>query len=616
MDYMSFMTDIGGYIGKTLRINLTDGKVSEDVYSEDFLRKYLGGTALGVKLLYDEVPRDIEFDDPMNMYFVGTGPLSGSVVGGSGTISVVTKGALTGGATSCQANGLFAAYLKFSGFDNIVLTGKTPKWSYILIKDGVAELKDASQLLGLDTYEVTDKLMEIHAVKNRGASVLSIGPAGENKVRWAGTFVDHGHSASHNGTGAVLGSKKIKAIMVFRGKAKLEVHDRAALQKVSQEIFEDVEYFRGTIGGVANMWKGQSAALPVKNYSTYEWGIPDERVDDYSEPSLRENYQISRVPCWGCRLLHSTMFEIKDGPFKCKVDEPEYEQMAAWGPVVGITDVEASMMLSGLTDRLGVDNNEAGWVVGWVMEGLEKGWLTEEQVGFKTSWGDAKGVEKILRMTASREGFGDLLAEGIKRVSIKLGGEAAEAAIYTMKGNSPRGHDHRHRWAEMFDTCVSGTSTIETHMSVMNPEAQGPENPINVSNEVARTKGLMQLEDSALVCRFNTRMNHKRLAAAISAATGWDMSPDEAWDIGRRAVNLMRAYNLQTGLTSDHDRPSLRYGSTPVDGPSQGISIQPHFDEMLKNYYEKMGWDSVTGVPTKETLETLGIGSVWDDLNQ
>jgi aldehyde:ferredoxin oxidoreductase len=166
----------------------------------------------------------------------------------------------------------------------------------------------------------------------------------------------------------------------------------------------------------------------------------------------------------------------------------------------------------------------------------------------------------------------------------------------------------------MFDTCVSGTSTIETHMSAMNPEAQGPANPINISNEVARTKGLMQLEDSALTCRFNTRMNHKRLAMAISAATGWDVGPDEAWDIGRRAVNLMRAFNLQTGLSAEHDRPSPRYGSVPVDGPTKGISIQPHWDDMLRNYYEKMGWDSETGVPTKETLDKLGIGQVYKDL--
>jgi aldehyde:ferredoxin oxidoreductase len=218
-------------------------------------------------------------------------------------------------------------------------------------------------------------------------------------------------------------------------------------------------------------------------------------------------------------------------------------------------------------------------------------------------------------MTANRENFGDILAEGVKRASQKLGGEAANAAIYTMKGNSPRGHDHRNRWAEMFDTSVSNTGTIETHMSVMVPDAQGPANPIIVSNEVARTKGMMQLEDSAVTCRFNTRMNLDRLAAAISAATGWDMTKGEAWDIGKRAVNLFRVFNIQSGITSELDRPSKRYGSTPVDGPTEGISIIPHWEAMLNNYYEKMGW-TPEGVPKKETLERLEMGWVWNDLSK
>jgi aldehyde:ferredoxin oxidoreductase len=412
----------------------------------------------------------------------------------------------------------------------------------------------------------------------------------------------------------VIGSKKFKAIIAFRGSGRIDVYDQKKLLAVSQEMFEDVEYFRGTIGGVANMWKSNSGALPVKNYSTYDWGAKPEEVDAFAEKTLRENYQIERMPCWNCRLLHATMFEVKDGPYKCLVDEPEYEQMAAWGPVTGITDVEATMMLSGLTDRLGLDNNEAGWLVGWVMEGSEKGWITEKQLGFKTGFGDVDGAEKILRMTALREGFGDILAEGVRRASLKLGGKAAEAAIYTAKGNSPRGHDHRDRWAEMFDTCVSNTGTIETHMSAMVPEAQGPANPMIVSDEVARTKGLMQLEDSAVTCRFNTRMSHTRLTAAINAATGWNMTPDEAWDVGRRAVNLLRAFNVQAGISKDQDRPSTRYGSTPVDGPTKGISIQPYWDKMLENYYAKMGW-SPEGVPTKETLEKLGIGEVWKDLS-
>jgi len=610
---MSFMP-VKGYAGKYLRVNLSEGSLVEEVYDEATLRRHLGGTGMGAKVLYEEAPRDIEFSDPRNVAVIASGPLGGTSVGGSGTISVVTKGALTGGATSVQANGLFGAYMKFSGYDGVILTGASPEWRYLVLRDGGAELRDATKLVGLDTYETTDALREEHSVAGRGASVLSIGPAGENLVRWAGVFVDHGHSASHNGPGAVLGFKKLKAIIAFRGAGRIEVHDPEALLEVSQEMYEDVEYFRGTIGGVERMYKGGAGDLPIKNYSTYDWGINPGELEAFNAKSVRDSYQKTRMQCWGCRLLHSTMFEVKEGRYTGEVEEPEYEQMAAWGPVIGNTDVEAAFMLSGLTDRLGLDNNEAGWAVGWVMECMEKGFLTEEQVGFTTGWGDVEGAANILRMVAGREGFGDVLAEGVRRASMKIGGDAAGFAVYTVKGNTPRGHDHRYRWAEMFDTCVSNTGTIETHMSVMSPAAQGPENPMEVSGEVARTRGLMQLEDSVGTCRFNTRMNAERIARAVSAATGWDIAKEEAWDVGRRTVNLLRAFNLQAGITAEHDRPSPRYGSTPVDGPIKGTGIMPHWDEMLRNYYTLMGWDPETGVPLRETLENLGLGQVANDL--
>jgi len=249
------------------------------------------------------------------------------------------------------------------------------------------------------------------------------------------------------------------------------------------------------------------------------------------------------------------------------------------------------------------------------MECAEKGYIKERRLGFKTGWSDVEGAERILKMVAGREGFGDVLAEGVKRASEKVGGKAAESAIYTLKGNTPRGHDHRTRWSEMFDTSVSNTGTIETHMSAMSPQSQGPANPMEVSGEVARTKGLMQLEDSVGTCRFNTRMDAKKIAEAVSAATGWDMGAEEAWDVGRRAVNLLRAFNLESGISPELDRPSARYGSTPVDGPTAGVGIMPHWDAMLGNYYALMGWDE-RGVPRKETLERLRIGHVWANLQR
>ena len=607
---------VKGFTGKILRVDLTKGETRDWISDEETLRSCLGGTGIGAKILYDEVPPKAEWSDPSNRMTIASGPLGGTSVGGSGTIAIVTKGALTGGSTSVQANGLMGAYMRFSGYDGVVLEGASKSWKYLVIKDGKAELKDATKLLGLDTYETYDTLKEEYGVKGRGASVLSIGPAGENTVRWAGVFVDHGHSASHNGAGAVMGSKKLKAIIAFRGKGSVEVADPEKLKEVSQRMYEDVEYFTGTIREVVDEFKSGRGILPVKNYTTNIWDVSSERVYTYGEKHIRDNYQVSREPCWACRLLHCAMMKF-DGPHAAYVEEPEYEQMAAWGPMIGQSDVEASMMLSGLTDRLGLENNEAGWLTGWVMECFEKGWLTPEQAGgFELNWGDVEGVKKMLYMISNREGFGDLLAEGVKRASEKVGGPAAEAAIYTMKGNTPRGHDHRTKWAEMFDTCVSNTSTIETHMSVMGPEAQGPRNWKAVSTEVAETKGLMQLDDSTGACRFNTGMNAEHIAAAVSAATGWVFTPEEGKRVGRRAVNLMRVFNLRAGIGKEHDRPSARYGSTPVDGPSAGISIRPHWDDMLLNYYTLMGWDPNTGIPLPSTLEDLGLGHVIKDLEE
>jgi len=604
-----------GYNGKYLRVDLTKEKLGDHVFNEATLRNYLGGVGTGSKILYEETPPGSDWSDAENRVVIASGPLGGTAVGGSGTITIVTKGALTGGATSVQANGLFGAYMRFSGYDGIILQGASTEWRYIMLREGSAEMIDAAPFMGLDTYEVTDALRRAHGVKSREASILSIGPAGENLVRWAGAFVDHGHSASHNGTGAVLGSKRIKAIIAFR-KGELEVAEPDALREVSQRMYKEVEWFNGTIGGVETSYKSGNASLPIMNYTTNIWNIPKEDLDAFGAESIRKKYQVKRAPCWGCRLLHSTMMKIPDGIYAGEVEEPEYEQMAAWGPVVGNKDAEAAMMLSGLTDRLGFENNEAGWLTGWLMECYEKGLITEKDTGgLKLNWGNVDAIKELLEMVAHRRGFGDLLAEGVKRASEKIGGPASDLAIYTMKGNTPRGHDHRTRWAEMFDTCVSNTGTIETHMSAMSPGAQGPGDPIKVSTEVATTKGLMEFEDSVGTCRFNTRMNATLIAEAVSAATGWDYTAEEGKRLGLRAVNLMRAFNIRAGIGGDLDRPSRRYGSTPMDGAYVGVSIMPHWDVMLSNYYRLMGWDPDTGVPSKETLRELSLDYVIPHLH-
>jgi aldehyde:ferredoxin oxidoreductase len=265
-----------------------------------------------------------------------------------------------------------------------------------------------------------------------------------------------------------------------------------------------------------------------------------------------------------------------------------------------------------------------GWLLGLVMECYEKGILTQDQLdGLDMRWGNVAAVRTLMRKIAHREGVGDLLAEGVMRAAQKIGGEAVNFAIHTAKGNTPRGHDHRGRWTEMFDTVTSNTGTMETgpmgNMPLDALQAIGVEDLPDmfsgkeVSTFNAKTKGAMVYEDSLGVCRFNTRTDLPYLTQAVNAVTGWDMDVQESMRVGQRAVNLLRAFNIRHGISPEADVPSMRYGSTPIDGSAAGVSIQPVWDEMLANYYQLLGWDE-QGVPKRETLEALGIGHVADDL--
>ncbi len=612
--------NFGGYSGKFLRVDLTNHQVKEYNFDETTLRKFIGGTGIGIKVLYDEVPPGVEWSDSKNLLIIGQGPLGASSIGGSGSISVVTKGPMTNGATSTQANGFFGAFLKLAGFDGIILEGKSDTLLYLNIEDDKAELRNAEWLSGRDTYDTGDLVRHEIGKDEKEASILSIGPAGENLVRFAGIFIDKGHSASHNGVGAVMGSKKLKAIVATRGRSPVVFKEREKLTVLSRQFLENVKtqaaalYQCGTLNGIVGGAPG--GTIPIKNYTTNIWDIDKETLDKFGCQYLRDNYSIRRNNCWGCSIHHCDIFKISEGPYQGQiVEEPEYEQFSALGPAIDLKDAAASVMLSKEVDRLGIDTNESGWLIGFIMECYEKGILNKEDLnGIEMNWGDAESTRLILNLISRREGIGDLFAEGVKRASQRLGGEAPMFAIHTLKGNTPRGHDHRTRWAEMFDTCVSNTSTIETHMSVMGPELQGPDRPLEISTACAQTKGWMQLEDSSVTCRFNTRMNVQLLSEAIAAATGWDFNYEEGVTVGRRIINLLRSFNIKHGISGELDHPSNRYGSTPVNGPAKGKSILVYWSEMLRNYYSLMGWDVDTGKPLPQTLRALGLSNVINDI--
>jgi aldehyde:ferredoxin oxidoreductase len=226
------------YVGRLLRVDLTNKKVTEEVLDQEVVRKYVGGTGFGARILYDEVPPGVEWAHPDNRIVIATGPLGGTRMAGSGTFSLVTKGPLTNGGTATQANGYFGAYLRFNGLAGVVIYGASDRWVYLYIHDGQAELRDAQHLLGKDTWETEEAIKKELGDDERGMSVFGIGPAGENLVKFAGVIGDRGHAAAHNGSGAVMGSKRLKAIAVARGKVSVPLYDRELVASLAKEMQE------------------------------------------------------------------------------------------------------------------------------------------------------------------------------------------------------------------------------------------------------------------------------------------------------------------------------------------------------------------------------------------
>ncbi len=608
----------GGYAGKILRVDLTSGRIWSDPWSPEEMRLYLGGAALGAKILWDEVPAELGWDHPENRLILATGPLAGLPVWGTGGLSVVTRGAMTNGATSTQANGFFGACLKYSGYDAIVIQGESPRWVYLYIHDDSVELRDATPLVGKDTWETQDALHASLGLSGHQMSVYSIGPAGENLVRFAAIAGDYGHVASKNGCGAVMGKKRLKAVAIVRGTKALRAADPRGLFQSADEIAHDLKtnptakslYEYGTLWGVLTL-HGQGA-LPIKNYTT---NLPPEGTDmsAWEAPSLRKGFDHRGHQCNACGMRHCHMQVIPAGPHRGElVDEPEYEGWAGAGWAIGCTDPVAVSWLNTQVDRACVDVNEFGWLVGWVMECQEKGYLTPEQVGLTLRWGDAGSAAKLLHLINHRQGFGELLAEGVKRAAEAVGGPAAACAIYTGKGASPRGHDHRARWEEMLDTSTSSTGTLETGPPV-HPTEFGlparitPFDPDAVARNVGKFLGRRHFEDSLGACIFTTRTLMENICRALSAATGWEYTKEEGMLLGRRTAALFRAFDLRCGLGPELERPSPRYGSVPVDGPAKGQSVEPHWERMLDVWYEMVGYDRKTGRPTPETLKALGL---------
>ena len=617
-----------GFFSRLLVVDLSGG-VEVVRVSDDVLTKFVGGAGLGIYLLYKDVEPGISWDDPRNEIIIGVGPLNGTIVGGTGTFSVVTKGPMTNGAVSTQANGFLGAYLKLSGFDGLIIRGRASNWVYLIIHNDEVRVMDASHLRGKDTWETEDLIKEELSRRfgfSKGSiSVFSIGPAGENLVRFAALVGDHGHVASKGGVGAVFGVKRLKAIAVVKGDYKIPIANERGLREAANELFNAVmadnpgQYSRwGVAVGMVNYAK--AGLLPVRNYQTSVF--PIDWAERLSGQYMRTHFEHRVKTCWACRIAHNRYMRVTEGPYKgFEGEEPDYEGMAAFGPQIYQSDAGAAVMLNNLADRLGMDLNETSWVVGFLIEAYERGLISEDLLGdLRPRWGDPEFVRRVLTMIANREGIGNLLAEGVKRAAERIGGEALNIGIYTLKGNSPRSHDHRARWLELIDTAISDTSTHFLYTTDMPALLKNlgikfnPFSPDDVVNVLVKYGGFGQFEDSLVICKFNSYGYYQPLLKAVNAVTGWSLTLDDALTIGKRIVNLFRAFNIRHGVDPRLERPSPRYGSTPIDGPAAGIGIMEHWDYIIRRIREGLGWDVESGKPLPETLKRLGLDFIIKDL--
>ncbi|MBI4334884.1 MAG: hypothetical protein HY673_26815 [Chloroflexi bacterium] len=605
-----------GYAGRILRVDLTREQITEEILSQQTVRDFIGGAGLGAKVLYDEVPPGVQWNDPRNRLVFATGPLNGLRVAGAGAFGVVTKGPLTNGAASSQANGYFGAYLRFSGYDAVIVQGTARRWLYLYVHDGTAELRDAAFLVGKDTIENEELIKEELGKGERELSVFGIGPAGENLVKFAAIVGDRGHVAGHNGIGAVMGSKKLKAVAAARGRGAIPVKDKERLDAVSRETLEKWKanpfshYYWGTSMIFSNF--AIQGHLGVKNLTSNTF--PEHA--NFMGENYREKLGLKRSACWACPAAHCHIVTVKEGPYAGYVaEEPEFEGWEAWGSLIGQNDIGAAVMLNDVTDRLGLELNETAWTIAMSMELFEKGTLKEKDTdGLAMNWGNVESVRNMLHNIAHRRGFGNVLAEGVMRAARMIGEEAVQSAVFIEKGHAPKPHDSRASWATTLDQATSSIGTYETGtLSIPNPFS-----PEEVPVIVAREKGARFFIDCLVVCQFATLTKHStfvgHLVDMVNAATGRSLSLEEANTAGVRTANLFRAFNVRHGIGPEVETLSPRYFSSPAEGPKKGKGIAPYWEGMLDTYYKEMGWDRKTGKPLPDTLKKLGLKAVIPDL--
>ena len=595
---------------KVLRVDLTTGKFADQEISKEDQRKYLGGRGLAAKMLYEENKSRLDAFDPENRLIIMAGPYTGTFGSFTAFYNVTTKSPLTGAILSAHSGGHWGPMLRKTGYDGIVFKGKSPKPVYLLLTDSGPQLLDATDLWGKDVFETIDTLEKRH---ERAKSAV-IGPAGEKLVRYAAIMNDHHRAAGRGGVGAVMGSKKLKAIVVHGTKdvaqsdpEGLKASFKTATATVKEKSQAFMKYGTSMVVGIT----GKAGTIPTRNFQTGYFPEYEKIGGD----AVVNGYKTKDTACARCPL-HCGNLTKAEKDYKVETEGPEYETLAMFGSNLGNSNLESILMANNLCNQYGIDTISCADTIACAIELFEKGIITEKDTGgIKLAWGDHPSIVMLVELTGKSEGFGKLIGEGSRRLAAKFGPDAAKYAM-NVKGMEFPGYDPRgiQGMGLAFATCTRGACHLRATMYV--PELfQGKLDRFTVKGKSPVLKDFQEfftVLDCMILCKFGARNafsnSWDEMVKLVNLATGAGYTVDELRQVGARSWTVERLFNLREGLSRKDDTLPERLFTVPIhDGPSKGAVVnKADFDKEIEEYYKLWGW-TAEGVPTKQALDALGI---------
>jgi aldehyde:ferredoxin oxidoreductase len=599
-------------------VDLSSGKTHVEPLNEDYAKKYIGGIGLGIRMWLDHSKAGVDPFSPENPLILVTGPIAGTMwpTGGNGH-AFVSKSPQSFGVGEAKAHGSFGTELKRAGYDAIIFKGKAEKPSYLWVDDDAVQLLDASRLMGKSPGETEDAIRD--ELGDYYIRVASIGVAGEKLSRLACIMNDKTRACGRTGLGAVMGSKNLKAIAV-RGTHDITVAKPEEFMEYVKEFHERMkgpatQKYR-TLGTPENVLVHNSlSCMPTRNYNNSNF----EGAEKVSGEVLNDKYVAKIIGCSSCAMRCEHMCVVAEGPYKNTMTRMEYETLWALGPYCGIDRLDAIIKGMELSNYYGVDAISAGVTVGFAMDCFERGLLKQEQLdGIDAKFGNAEAMVQLVEKIGKREGVGELLADGVKVASEKIGNGAEKLAQH-IKGVEVTGYDLRALKTAALGFAVSFRGADHNRHGAYAFDVKGKVNRLIAERGrgklVSDMEDTYNLIDSFVVCKFSRGTYYKELpdmAKLYTLVTGVDMKPEELKRCGERIQNAARLFNIREGLSRKDDTLPWKVMNerVPDDGPSKGaIVTQPELDLLLDDYYEARGWTR-QGVPTLDKLRELGM----DDL--